>query len=70
MSIKYIRDFYRVPAKRGARVIVGGKAGVITGAQDAYILVRFDGDKAARPCHPTSGVTYLQAPPDRLWVQQ
>lgn len=59
MSMKYIRDYYRVPAKRGARVTVDGKAGVITGSRDAYILVRFDGDKAARPCHPTWEVTYI-----------
>lgn len=60
MSLQYIRDYYRVPAKRGRRVTVDGRPGVITGARDARLTVRLDGDKHTTPCHPTWRVDYQE----------
>lgn len=57
-DLQYVRDYYGVPAYRGVRVNVYGKDGVIEKGQAAYIMVRLDGDKHARPYHPTDGVTY------------
>lgn len=62
MRMKRIRDYYRVPAKRGMRVIVDGEPGVITGTTSGsmYIRVRFDDNpKFTVPCHPTWEVQYL-----------
>lgn len=62
MTMKTIRDQYAVPAKRGMRVKVDGKPGVITGTTRGpmYIRVRFDGDKFTTPCHPTWEVEYAK----------
>lgn len=57
--MKYIRDYYGVPAKRGGRVEVDGKPGRICGARGASLSVRFDGDKRSDKAHPTWRVTYL-----------
>lgn len=63
MSMQYIRDYYRVPAKRGGRVEYtgGGKAttGTITGTSGARLRVRMDGDTAAGNYHPTWAMRYL-----------
>lgn len=66
MSLKYIRKAYGVPAKRGQRVRFapdGGtpREGVITGADGAYIKVRFPEHKSLRPgrFHPTWAIEYL-----------
>lgn len=59
MSAEYVRRYYRVPAKRGGRVVVDGKSGVITSFRGASLTVRFDGDKRPVPCHPTWRVEYL-----------
>lgn len=65
MSLPYIRDTYRVPARRGARIRYTGEPkpheGVIVGAQDAWIRVRFDGAKHIDSLHPTWEVAYLPA---------
>ncbi len=53
MSMKYIRDYYKVPAKRGGRVkwfdsrVGQFLFGTITSATN-YVRVRFDGE-----CHKT-----------------
>jgi hypothetical protein len=57
-SFDYVRRVYGVPAKRGLRVTVDGKPGVITRAKGQYIMVRFDGRKFPLPCHPTWRVDY------------
>ena len=57
-ELQYVRDYYGVPAYRGVRVNVYGKDGVIEKGEGAYIMVRVDGDRHARPYHPTDGVTY------------
>lgn len=67
-SMKYIRDTYGVPARRGARVEyqsdkVGRepRRGTITSADGAYLRIRFDGDVCTYPgvFHPEWGLTYL-----------
>ena len=61
MTAQYIRDYYQVPAKRGMRVTVDGRDGVITGFHGQYILVRFrggHGSLVSTTCHPTWRVTY------------
>ena len=58
MSAEYVRRHYGVPAKRGMRVTVEGKPGVIVSFIQQYIGVRFDGEKRTSKCHPTWEVTY------------
>lgn len=58
MSASYVRDYYRVPAKRGMRVTVDGKPGRIVRFPYASLGVRFDGEKFTTPCHPTWRVDY------------
>ena len=61
MSMKYICDTYKVPAKRGARVcyLPFGEKGTITGTEGAHIRVRLDNDKRIRLFHPTWKIEYL-----------
>lgn len=47
-----------MPAKRGMRVTVNGRPGVITSFPEQYIAVRFDGNTHAALCHPTWRVIY------------
>lgn len=46
MSMQHIRDYYGVPARRGARVVYSGDGcpaiGTIVGSRDQYLRVRFD----------------------------
>jgi hypothetical protein len=65
MSMAYIRRYYGVPAKRGARIhyweFGADRKGTIVGSRDQYLRVRFD-DEPNRidTVHATSGVEYLQ----------
>lgn len=64
MSMKYIRDYYSVPAKRGGLVDVIGNEGmkfrgVITGAKDARIRVRLLCGKRSGLYHPTHNLEYV-----------
>lgn len=65
MSLKYIRDTYGVPAKRGCRVeYIDNKTaiqGTITGSLGPYIRVRLDGDRYSVTLHPTWRIRYLDA---------
>ncbi|WP_025090254.1 hypothetical protein [Brucella intermedia] len=67
MSLEYISNHYRVPAKEGVRVrYTGGKTpryGTITGAQGAHLLVQLDGQMNERPYHPTWEIAYLGEKP-------
>ena len=68
MSLEYIRSYYRVPAKRFARVeYTGGpgppRQGKITGARGARLLIRFDDDGKTYVFHPTWEITYLLEEP-------
>lgn len=59
-SLKYIQDYYKVPAKRGKRVRdEKGREGVITSAHGPHIMVRIDGTVHSMAYHPQS-VTYLE----------
>lgn len=62
MSADYVRRYYKVPAKRGMRVEIDGKGGVITGFDGAHLRVRLDGEKHSVNAHPTWRVTYLVLP--------
>src|SRR5437868_4025238 len=61
MGAEYVREFYDVPpsAKRGARVRVDGRPGVIVTFPQQYLGVRFAGQKRVSRCHPTWRVEYL-----------
>lgn len=56
---EYVRATYGVPAKRGGRVTVDGRPGVITSFKAGKIRVRFDGLRYSMPAHPTWRVHYL-----------
>lgn len=58
MSMDYIRSYYQVPAKKGMRVVVDGKPGVVTGACGASLRIRLDGEKHSAPWHPTWRIDY------------
>jgi hypothetical protein len=63
MALASISSYYRVPARLGATVDFAwpkGKVqtGQIVGAQDAYIVVDFDGSLST--LHPTWNVTYRE----------
>lgn len=69
-GMQWIRAYYDVPAKRGGRVEYTpcegstdkpGKFGTITGTNGPHLLVRLDGEKHARPYHPTWQLDYLAA---------
>lgn len=68
MSMKWIRSQYGVPAKRGGRVEYTpyegstdktGRFGTITGTSGPHLLIRLDGEKHARPYHPTWRLRYV-----------
>lgn len=62
MGLRYIRDTYGVPAKRGARVKYSGLVyGTITSVCGARIRIRLDGDTFSLPFHPTYSLEYLAA---------
>ncbi len=52
VGLPYIRLRFKVPARRGGRVELQGRFGVITGASGEYLLVKFDGEPAAVIVHP------------------
>ncbi len=51
-SLEYIRNYYKVPARVGKHVEYKGKRGVVTGGVNAYVEVRLEEEKNARPYHP------------------
>ncbi|MDP2141337.1 MAG: hypothetical protein Q8L20_11050 [Gammaproteobacteria bacterium] len=66
-SCEYVREYYKVPAEIGRRVIVNGKLGVIAEDRGNYIGVNFDADKPGviNNCHPTWQVVYGEMGPIR-----
>lgn len=66
-GLKYIRDYYDVPAKRGGRVRIYPRkgrfeAGTITGAsENGRLLVRLDGCRYSLSYHPRGPIVYLDA---------
>lgn len=64
VGLIYIRECYKVPARRGAQIqfeYPKGKfrRGSIVGSSDAHLLVDF-GDGVPQVLHPTWQVTYLR----------
>lgn len=66
MSMKYIRQAYGVPAKRGGRVkyIPYGidyllQEGVIVGSRGHCLRIRMDDTKRVGIYHPTFGIEYI-----------
>jgi hypothetical protein len=59
MTMRYIQDYYQVPAKLDGRVIADGKPGTIKGAQDQYLMLLIDGDTKPSKWHPTWRIIYL-----------
>lgn len=59
MSATYIRNYYKVPAKRGMRVVANGRPGTIVSFPGAYLGIRLDGEKRTRRYHPTWRIEYL-----------
>lgn len=63
MSLAYIRNYYGVPAKKGVRVKAYGKPGTVTGASNAHLLIKLDGEQRSNPYHPTHDIEYLEQEP-------
>lgn len=62
MSLKYIRDLHGVPARRGGKVTVNGKAGVITGASGPHVQIRLADRGYSMPYHPTDdAIVYIDS---------
>lgn len=59
--MKYIRNYYNVPAKRGGRIFYEHKQkyGTIKSASGAYLKIQLDGEKEILPYHPTWKIKYL-----------
>lgn len=62
MSAAYVRDFYGVTFKRGDRVTVDGRPGVIVSFPGQYLGVRFDGEKHTSRAHPSWRVAREKQP--------
>ena len=59
MSMQYIRDYYKIPAKRGGRVEFDGRPGTIMSSNGAKLRIKLDGDTYSRLYHPTWNIKYL-----------
>jgi len=74
MSMKYIRDTYGVPAKRGMEITfqkcehVEPSRGWIVGSRGQYLRVRFAGNLGIFTLHPTWNIVYAHMPPSVLRV--
>ena len=54
MSMKYIREYYGVPVKRGAQILFRGWPGKVISTRNAHIVVVLDKDtKTKLIIHPT-----------------
>lgn len=59
MSMKYIREHYNVPAKRGMEVIAQGRKGTIVGSSNTYLRIRIEGEEMVGLYHPTWKMEYM-----------
>jgi len=64
-KMDYIRERYKVPAKRGGRIIYkgclgGDRAGIITGSSYGRLRIRLNGEKISLYYHPTWKIEYLE----------
>lgn len=62
MSMQWIRDYYKVPARIGGRVTYLGQPGQIVCAAGQYLRIRLDGEKRSRIFHPVWEIAYLPEP--------
>jgi len=68
MTMALVRKLYRVPAKRGGRVVYTGEGkdrpehGIITASHGAHLRIRLDGHKHSGIFHPTWELEYLACP--------
>jgi len=53
MTADYVRRAYGVTHKRGDRVTVDGRPGVVVSFPGQYLGVRFDGERRTSRAHPT-----------------
>ena len=53
MTAAYVRAYYNVDYKRGDRITVDGRPGVIVSFPGQYLGVRLDGEKKTSRAHPT-----------------
>jgi hypothetical protein len=58
MSAAYVRNYYKVPAKRGMRITIEGKPATIVGFRGPHLRLRIDGEKHIVSAHPTWEITY------------
>lgn len=76
MDMRYIRETYNVPAKRGGRIVytgselLGRALGTIVGSRGAYLRVRMDdgNPKSLVSLHPTWCIEYLKNPNEEIRV--
>lgn len=70
MSLKYIRNYYKVEVQHGTRLRLNikGYEGdyTVLGAQGAYLRVRKDGAEKSIIIHPTWEVEYLSQPQEQV----
>lgn len=64
-GLAYIRAFYGVPARIGARVTIDGKRGMIAGADGGHLRVLLDQDASMVYAHPTWNVDYHNETTDK-----
>ncbi|EFQ84732.1 hypothetical protein HMPREF0063_10073 [Aeromicrobium marinum DSM 15272] len=60
MSAAYVRSTYGVDFKRGDRVTVNGRPGLVVSFPSQYVGVRFDGEKVTCRCHPTWRIEHAE----------
>jgi hypothetical protein len=69
VTAQYVRDYYKVPARRGGRITWKAsprsepRPGTIVGFRGQYLRVRFDKPLPGHPIvtlHPTDNVRYLE----------
>lgn len=60
-NCNYVRDYYKVPACIGRRVVAYGKPGIIAEDRGNYVGILLDCDKpgSVNNYHPTDGIEYL-----------
>lgn len=57
-SFDYIRSYYKVPAKRGGRVLYDGQPGTIVWTDGPYLRIRLDGVRGVASYHPMWKIEY------------
>lgn len=57
--MKYIRSYYKVPAKVGGMVIADGRPGKIIGANGHKLIIRLEGERRSSYWHPTWNIRYI-----------